>query len=268
MAESNFIQYQESKLHYVKAGNGKTSLLFFHGFGQDHSLYIPLVDSLKGHYTVYLFDLYFHGMSIWGYHENPLEKIHWKETMERFLAETGITDFSVAGFSLGGKFALAIFEAFPKQCKKIFLVAPDGINTSFWYSLATYPFAIRKFFKSLIIHPQRFAYLANTLNRFNLVDKGLIRFADYQMNSEHKRSRVYYSWVVFRHLKFDLKELARLMNEYDIEPVIIVGKYDKVIKPENVKKFTSLLNKCRFEIVEAGHSGLLTHEVFKTFFMP
>jgi pimeloyl-ACP methyl ester carboxylesterase len=268
MIESRFIQFGSDSLHYVKAGRGKTNLLFFHGFGQDHTVYHHLIQTLAPHYTLYICDLYFHGQSRWGSDEQPLEKAHWKKTMQVFLNENGIDNFSLVGFSLGGKFALATMESFPQQCKEIWLIAPDGIKTSFWYSLATYPIGLRKFFKSLIQKPARFLKLANLLNRFNLIDKGLIRFAEYQMNTLEKRKRVYYSWVVFRHLSFNVENLKQVIKENRIRLTVIVGRYDKVIEPENIRPITSGVPNAKFEIVESGHTGLLSEQILKMFLTP
>jgi pimeloyl-ACP methyl ester carboxylesterase len=268
MVESSFIQIGNDKLHFVKAGKGDHTLLLFHGFGQDHSVYLNVVQALRQHYTLYIFDLYFHGKSEWSAGEKPLDKSHWKKTMNVFLAQTQIQKFAVAGFSLGGKFALASLECFPEKCSEIFLMAPDGINTSFWYSLATYPIALRKLFKSLIRKPGRFMKLARALNKFNLVDKGLIRFAEYQMNTEEKRKRVYYSWVVFRHLTFNLTKVKTLISENKIRVTVIVGRYDKVIEAEKIKKFVTGISDAKLVIIETGHNGLLTAEVLGRYLVP
>lgn len=224
MIQESFIHYRRNLLHYVKAGNGKHPLLVFHGFGQDHTLYVPLLKSLSPRYTLYIVDLFFHGKSEWNEGEQPLEKKTWNNIVQVLLHDNNITSFSILAYSLGGKFALATVEGFPDRVKKLFLLAPDGIKTSFWYSMATYPEAFRRFFKSMILRHDRFLWIANKLNASNLVDKGLIRFADYQMNSEDKRKRVYYSWVVFRHLTFDLRKIGRLVNQNHIRLIMIVGK--------------------------------------------
>jgi pimeloyl-ACP methyl ester carboxylesterase len=217
--------------------------------------------SLARQYTFYVFDLYFHGKSTWTAGEKTLTKEEWKEILSLFLRENDITGFSVAGFSLGGKFALATLEAFPEKTEGIFLIAPDGIKTSFWYSLATYPVIFRKFFRSMILHPNRFLSLATGLNKTGLVDQGLIRFAEYQMNTEEKRSRVYYSWVVFRQLRFDLDHIAGLINHHRIKLTLIVGKYDKVIAPENMNRLLKKIPTCRFEVLESGHTGLINQSL-------
>jgi pimeloyl-ACP methyl ester carboxylesterase len=255
--ESRLISYNNSQLHYVKAGNGPEPLLFFHGFGQDHSIYLPLIEALAKTYQLFIFDLYFHGNSIWGSGEQPLEKDEWKKTISVFTQDNKLGNFSLVGFSLGGKFALATLEACPGRVNRIFLLAPDGIKTSYWYSMATYPFLLRKFFKSMIANHGRFVALASLLNKLRIVDKGLVRFADFQMGTAEKRRRVYYSWVVFRHLTFNIKTLARLINDHGIRLTIIVGRFDKVIAPANMKKFLRHLKSAQLEVLESGHSGLI-----------
>src|SRR5687768_2686373 len=150
MVQESFIHHHKNLLHYVKAGNGKHPLLVFHGFGQDHTLYVPLLKSLSKKYTLYIIDLFFHGKSEWNEGEKPLQKSTWKSIVETLLQEQHIDAFSILAYSLGGKFALATIEAFPGRVREAFLLAPDGIKTSFWYSLATYPPVLRKFFKSMI----------------------------------------------------------------------------------------------------------------------
>jgi pimeloyl-ACP methyl ester carboxylesterase len=257
MVESKYFHYEKNQLHYVKAGKGREVLLFFHGFGQDHTVYLPLINSLSQDYRLYIFDLFFHGHSAWGYDERPLEKKYWKTMMQSFLVQENIRNFSIVGFSLGGKFALATLESFHNRVDDLYLIAPDGIKTNFWYSMATYPVLLRKFFKSMIGSYTRFRTLAEVLNKLKLVDKGLMRFADYQMGTEQKRKRVYMSWVVFRHLSFNLKKIAALINNEGISLHIIAGRYDKVIEPKNMRSLLKHVKTYQFEVLESGHSGLI-----------
>jgi pimeloyl-ACP methyl ester carboxylesterase len=256
-----FISNAQSKFFYSTSGTGKKVLLLFHGFGQDHHAFDSWKDVLKDEYTLYSFDLFFHGQSSWA-NGNPLEKKDWKEIIDLFLQQEKITEFEIAGFSMGGKFALATLEAFPEKVKKIILLAPDGIKTSFWYSLATYPIAMRALFKSMILHPNRLYRLIKMLRSFGLVDKGLLRFVESQMDSEEKRRRVYFSWVYFRKLKFNLSKIASLLNEQRIPLTLIVGKHDKVIQAKNMEAFLEKVNSKQFEVLEAGHNDLIAKAIF------
>jgi pimeloyl-ACP methyl ester carboxylesterase len=258
---TQFISFQEGTLAYTKAGSGKNPLLLFHGFGQTKRAFEDLVEVLGTHYTLYSFDLFFHGESTWNLNEQPLHKITWKEMMAKFLQAHAIDAFSVMGFSMGGKFALVTLEAFPEKVKEIFLLAPDGIKTSFWYSLATYPLAFRKLFKSMINHPGRFHAIATNAHRLRIIDRGLLRFTELQMNTFEKRQRVYLSWVVFRHLTVHLPKVATLVRQYDVKLTLLVGRYDKVITARNMNRLTRQLYKYRFEIVEAGHNDLIEKAV-------
>jgi pimeloyl-ACP methyl ester carboxylesterase len=257
MMSSNFFRFQQSTLHYTTLGTGRNVLLLFHGFGQDNSSFQAVSSEISQHYTAYVFDLYFHGQSTWGHNEMPLEKKHWKQTMQQFLQEQAITDFSLAGFSLGCKFVLATLESFPTQVNGIILLAPDGIKTSFWYSLATYPLLFRKLFKSMIRHPERFNNILKFLHKLKLTDSGLLKFASFNMNTEEKRTRVYYSWVVFRRLQFDISAIANVINQRKIPLTLVVGQYDKVITTENMQHLLRQVPHCVFETPASGHTGLI-----------
>ena len=249
------------ELYYVKKGHGSRKLLLFHGFGQDHSIFLPLAEAISGQYTCYIVDLYFHGKSTWTEDETPLEKEKWKTFVDVILKENEINDLSVLGYSLGAKFALATLEAFPSKIKEIFLVAPDGISTNPWYSLATYPSLLRNVFRSMVHNHKLFTSLGKFFSSVGIVDKGVLRFAEHQMDTIEKRKRVYYSWVVFRHLEFNMKETADLINTFGIHLTVMVGKYDKVIKPEKMNKLLRHIPVHRLEIAEAGHNHLLGKEM-------
>jgi pimeloyl-ACP methyl ester carboxylesterase len=90
-----------------------------------------------------------------------------------------------------------------------------------------------------------------------LVDKGLLRFAESQMDTEEKRSRVYFSWVYFRKLKFNLSKIASLLNKKQIPLTLLVGKHDKVIQAKNMKSLVLMLQKKNFQVIEAGHNDLI-----------
>ncbi|HRJ30482.1 MAG TPA: alpha/beta hydrolase [Cyclobacteriaceae bacterium] len=252
----NFFPYKNAVLHFVKAGKGDKTLLIFHGFGQNAYVFQDFAEKHLA-YTIYSFDLFFHGKSSWGYGEKPLEKAFWVSCMETFLATHGINRFAVAGFSLGARFALCLAEGFATRIDHIYLLAPDGIKTSLWYSLATYPVLLRKLFKSMIYHPNRFYSLAKTMEKLKLMDKGLIRFAESQMNTEEKRSRVYFAWVVFRHLVFSKPRLIQKINDHGISVTLILGEYDKVITIKNLKPFAKEVKKLKIVTLKTGHNGLI-----------
>ncbi len=260
-AEYRQFHHKNATLSYLRTGTGSEILFLFHGYGQDHTVFSPFFQSLPAKYTFYAFDLFFHGSSIWPWDDTPLSKKYWEEILNQFIRENKIEKFSVLGFSLGAKFALASFESFSTRVDKILLLAPDGIKTNAWYRLATYPVMVRALFKSMIVKPGRFMAIVKLARAVNLIDKGVLRFAQSQMESEAGRKRVYYSWVVFRHLKFNSNALVNLMNAHAVQVIILVGLYDKIITAANLNGFVSKLTLGKMRILSVGHNGLIKESV-------
>jgi pimeloyl-ACP methyl ester carboxylesterase len=257
MMQSQFFDFERVKLHYTRLGNGNKNLLMFHGFGQNHGAFKVLEDLLLNEFTIYSFDIFFHGKSLWNKGEEALEKPFWKALLWEFLVQHNIERFSLLGFSMGGKFVLASLEAFPEKVEHVLLLAPDGIRTNFLYSLATYPTIFRSLFKSMINHPKRLKFVETLAVRTGLIDKGILRFVDLQMDTLEKRNRVYHAWVVFRHLKFDMKAIAKIINSHQIKLTLMVGKYDKIITAKNMDHLLKRLDYYTLEILETGHNGVV-----------
>ena len=133
---SHFIEYKYFNLHYKKIGSGPKIIITFHGFGQNASAYNCVVNQFNKYYTIYLAELFFHGKTVWKKKDLFLDKQIWKDFFSIFLQKEKIESFSLIGFSIGAKLALASFEATPNQVKNLILIAPDGIKENFWYSFA------------------------------------------------------------------------------------------------------------------------------------
>lgn len=251
--------FEEARLGYTKSGTGTSALLVFHGFGQDHTAFDPLTEALAEQYTIYSFDLFFHGSSKWPFGDHPLTKNQWKRMITRFLSDQNIDRFSLMGYSLGGKFVLATLEALPSQVVSVFFLAPDGIQLNFWYRLAVGTRPMRALFKTMIEKPGLFTGAASLATRLGLVDKGIARFASTQMDSLEKRQRVYLSWVVFRRLAFGMKHIAGLFNANPIKTWFFVGRFDKMITEKTVKPLFSKLKNSELKILESGHTSLISH---------
>jgi len=249
--------FRQSRLYYTRTGSGDQVLLAFHGFGQMHTHFQPLADQLSHRFTVYTFDLFYHGQSRWAHKEQPLTKVHWQELLSEFLQQEKIHSFALAGVSIGGKFALTTLESFPERVIELILIAPDGIKTNFWYSLATYPSWTRRVFRSVVVNPRQFQQLASWMRRLRVVDKGIARFAQSQMDTRQKRHRVYYSWMVFKDFAFDIHHIATQINRHQIPLRMFLGKYDKIITAANMQRLLNKVPHHQLIMLESGHSRLI-----------
>ena len=252
---SKFI-YHGSKLHYSVFGEGPKVLLMFHGFGHTLKSMRPFEEVLASEYKIYSFDLFFHGFSEWNHNDTALESDFWRPMILAFLEENGIDKFSVLGFSLGAKVAMATTELFPAKIEQLYLVAPDGIHQNIIYRFAT-SFLFKGAFRSIILHPELFHRVINILSFLRLMDKSVLRFAAMQMNSRDKRRRIYYTWTVYKGLKPHMGQLTKLLNTKKIKTEVYVGKFDRIIRLDHIKPFVNQLKCGQLFTLEAGHNNLI-----------
>lgn len=249
--------YGQAKLHYRVWQGGPDYLLAFHGFGQKSDEFAVLAKALAPNFSLIGIDLFYHGNSHWPEAEQPLTQAYWQQLLGAFLESLNIDRFSLAGFSLGGKLVLASLHAFPERVNHIYFIAPDGIKTSFWYSLATYPHWARRYFRRLVDQPEQFFKLASILRKLSLVDKGIVRFASSQMNTHDKRQRVYNSWIVYSKLRFSMAQTASLIRRHNIQLSMFLGKYDRIMTLENMTRLLRHLDDYSLEVLESGHKTLI-----------
>lgn len=251
------IELPYASLNYAKFRGGKKVLLCFHGFGQDHSAFLSLIDQIKTDYTVYSFDIFFHGDSKWLRDEKPLTAKDWLEIMQLFIIKEAIDEFETIGFSMGGKFAMITAQLFPEQTQHMHLLAPDGIKMHFSYKFSTLFLPFRKLFKTQIENPSLFKIMVKTSRSINLLDNYTLRFAETQMSTAKQRTLVYYSWVVFRQFVPELKKLAEIVNDATVGLTFYIGNYDKVIDQKAIKPLAKLLINPEIKLIESGHSKLI-----------
>ena len=251
-----FLTSPSGSLHYHKYGNGKKILLVFHGFGQNHTIATPLAELLNEEYTIYSFDLPYHGQSIWEEKEIILTKKHVLDIFSKWFEEQRITYFSVLGYSMGGKFALSLTEAFPPQVQQLILVAPDGLYKSIWYRLAT-SFPVKSLFKLIIHRPAFFFMFTKFISKTGIISVKLIQFAESHMTTSELRKQVYYTWVNFQKLYTHRKTLETLTNEQNVIVSLILGEKDRVINPKVITSIVSNINQVRLDILPARHSRLI-----------
>jgi pimeloyl-ACP methyl ester carboxylesterase len=244
-------------LHYSCLVGGSKILLTFHGFGQSKQDFEALEKTLALEYTIYSFDLFYHGEHPEDGPDRPLTKADWKEWMRAFFTAENIHQYSVLGFSLGGRFALATIEAFPDRATALLLIAPDGIKPNFWYSLATRSKLSQTLFRRVVYDRQSFQALATLVRTLRLAHPKLIRFAQSQLDSPEKQRQLYRSWINFRPLSFHIPTIAALLNEKRIRTEIFLGKHDLLLKEKDVEALTRRLKNYRLILLESGHTHLL-----------
>lgn len=247
-------------LPYHKFGHGPKVLLAFHGIGQDgQSCFAPFEKNLGHIYTIYAFDLFFHGQNVDNesfIHNEFVTKQDWKNCLDAFLAQHQITRFDIAGFSMGGRFALATLELYAPQIQKVILMAPDGITENPLYSFASRFPPARVIFRTLMQHPKPFLKTVDGLKNVGLIHRSLHRFTLAMLDTPEKRKRVFNSWTAFRNLRFDISSLYQTAQKHHITIFLFAGEYDNLLKPTALTPLARLLGD-RYILLPTGHTQLV-----------
>lgn len=237
-------------------GDGLIPMLAFHGIGQDHRCWETLSQSIGNQYTIYAFDLYFHGQSP-SLNAESLSKPDWKLFLENFLEQHQINQCAVVGFSMGGKFALCTYEAIPERVIDLWLLAPDGITVSPWYKLATGWWLTKSVFGWYMKNYDSFRKFSNLMVRFGMISKSSVKFAQSTLATPEQRQRVFRSWVGFRLLNPDIKQLSQTANCLKTNIRIYLGEYDALLPLHYVDPLHKHLNNCELNILKTGHHRLV-----------
>ena len=254
--------FRGGRLAYRRMGNGPAVLLAFHGIGQDNTCFEPFAQSLAQSFTIFSFDLFYHGHSSCVHGEaytdiELLTKSYWKQLLTAFLHEHEIQRFSVAGFSMGGKFAIATAELFADQLEELWLLAPDGITISPWYQLATHTRLGRVIFRYFLKHLSVFRRVGHLLTSMRLLDRSALRFAESTLATPEQRVRVYRSWLGFRTLGVNMVSFSDLMNHRPVRIRLFLGYFDRVLPMHYMLPLTKRLHAYELHVFKTGHNRLV-----------
>ncbi|MEP5613395.1 MAG: alpha/beta hydrolase [Cyclobacteriaceae bacterium] len=251
-------QHHEGHLIYAKFGRGTRVLFAFHGFGQDKSFFKSWEEKLGSEYTIYAFDLFYHGES--RRKQSKLSKEEWALYIKEAIERNEIDHFSILGYSLGGRFAIATALAFPKMTEELILIAPDGIFLSIWFKLATTP-GVRLIFKYFMSNPDKLENLIRFNERINVVNRYIADFIRKEMGTPENRKRVYISWNHFKSLGYKRGKLIAMFNKYTFKRKIILGSKDYVIKPKGILPIIEKMGGFEIHVLDKKHHQLLDDEV-------
>ncbi len=230
------------------------TIICFHGFGQEATAYEWLAKA-EPQLKVISIDLFFHGKSVLAT-GSPLTPPNWKAYFNFLIEQENLTQFSLAGYSLGGRFALTTFRLYPQRVKAIYLSAADGIVASRLYKIATGTAVMRSVFKGMLNSYPAFIKISNALTRLGILNKGLQKFALLHMKEASERVRIYNSWTAFRLMKLSPKRIAQISVKHQIPVHIALGKFDRVIPVDRIKPHLIQNQFLDYKTVDITHGKL------------
>ncbi len=249
-----FIQVGQHTIHYECYGSGPTLLCCLPGYGETGKDFEPLARELGQHYTMVCPDLPLQGQTTWLQDSFEITDLHQilqvLATREGFAGQT----MALAGYSMGGRLALAYAQEFPGTLNRLILLAPDGLHQNFWYWFSTQTKAGNNFFNATMHKPGWLFWLMKWGRRLNLLNESIVKFSHRYLDDPIQRKSLYERWTLFRNFRPYLPGLHKIILAQPLPTVLIFGHFDRIIPPKRSKKITAGKQiNIRVIILEAGH---------------
>ncbi|MBN9482473.1 MAG: hypothetical protein BGO70_17995 [Bacteroidetes bacterium 43-93] len=250
-----YIAIRSERLHFVSAGSGSKVLLAFHGYGNDAAMLLPLARYIGDEFTLICVNLPHHGSSYWSANAY-LEPSDLYLILKHVKELTGVSQFSLLGYSMGGRVCLKMAELYPESIDKVVLLASDGLSFNTFYYFLTRTTPGKYLFNSFLNRPKHYMHLIELARRRNWIDASRYKFAMQYLKEEADRQFLLRVWPSMAYLIPDYKKLKKAVEQYGIELHLFMGIYDKVIPVSMGKQFVENHSIGKLHIVEKGHRVL------------
>lgn len=257
--------WRNSSINYTEFGSGSETLICFHGYGQDCTVFSVLEPSLGKKYRLVSVDLPFQGKTIWGEKEKLNNEL-LADLMSRFLKHVSATDrISLLGYSIGGNYALGFAVAYKENINDLWLIAADGLKRKPAFNFITKTRLGQWIFKQFILSPGWFFSTAKIVKQLGLVNKKSLKFYKSTVDTISKRQELFDRWSSTANISPGVKKSINEICNSEISARLIYGRKDSVISYKSALRFKSLVPNSQVKIVDKGHRLLVneTNEVIE-----
>ena len=252
--KSKIITKGDIQIEYYTSGSGPQNIICMHGHGRTVDDFIFLNDTDR---KLILIVLPHHGNSkfpIERIEKAPLSTNEFNLLFKQLLDTESITDFHFVAFSQGGRFVLSLIPFHDDKIKSVHLISPDAMDYNSFYNKASRNRWARKLFISWENKPERFIRGARIAHKLGLVRPKVFAFIQKFAADKASFKRASVTWRGFRNITADLKLLEAVISKNDFRFVIIMGKYDQVIRTKQAESFLNKIKQANGLIeVDCGH---------------
>ena len=252
--ESKIIAKGDVQIEYYISGSGSEHIICLHGHGRPVDDFHFLNDS---NHKLILIVLPHHGNSkfpIERIEKDPLSTNEFNLLFEEILDKESITTFHFVAFSQGGRFVLSLIPIQEQKIQSVHLISPDAMDNNSFYNRASRNMWTRKLFKSWEEYPQRFIKFARFARRLGLVRPKVFAFIQKFASNKESFQRASITWRGFRNIRPINYKLKKVIARNDWRFVIIMGKYDQVIRTRQAESFLKKISQQdALIVIECGH---------------
>lgn len=243
-----FHTYKDHTISYHKFGDGPRTIIAFHGFSFSSTSFSFIAPAFQPEYTIYSFDMPFHGNTVWGSEQAKLDDII--EIIKDFLSTFKIDKFELMGFSFGARCCQLMVPHFEGLVERVWLFAPLKFSSIWLWTVSRIPMSLRS-----TIHNNYQRILGGTqfLRRVGLAHRGTVQFMERNLKSKTKRNRVFAYWLSLADYRLDKSLFLQSVKEQGIPINIVFGAYDDISNPKDGKWMKSNHTPTIAHTVPKGH---------------
>ncbi len=250
---SKFIEIDGMQVHYRDEGTG-IPIVLIHGTAASLHTWDYWTEKLKKNYRVIRLDLPAFGLT--GANSNGDYSIkNYTEFLNAFLSKLDITNFYLAGNSLGGNIAWNYTVDYPEKIRKLILVDASGLPTNkeqpWIFKMAKTPVLNSLFLyltpKMVIKNNMEQVYQDDT----KITDDLVTRYHDMALREGNRQAFIDRAKTDFK--LSDSKNIERIKS-IKTETLLIWGENDVWIPLDNGKRMNGLISNSKLAVIKnSGH---------------
>jgi pimeloyl-ACP methyl ester carboxylesterase len=260
--EDGYVEVEKTRLHVVRGGAGRQSVVLLHGnAGSIHDFEYGVAGLLSKDYRVVGFDRPGHGQS--ERHGRAASVEYQAVMLHETLRQLGVTDPILVGHSWGASLALCYALKYPSETAGLVLLAPaaypDSDPNPLMKALVKTPFAgnlALTFGKTLVGAGQLRRDLERAFYPQPVPENYLKAATSTWLGRRQLRAYLEDEWS----LNESLRGMSRRYGELRLPVVIVTGDSDRLVSPkENAYRLKGAIPQARLvELKGTGHEIPLT----------
>ena len=177
-----------------------------------------------------------------------------EELIRAILKNENKEQFSVMGYSFGGRLAMNCILLFPDKVDSLILIASDALRWNPGYYFATKSLIGKTIFRLMTNNPDFVVSILGFLSAIRLIHPKAFEFYKNQLSFQPVRQKIYDVWMAHRNMVPDISLMQKNINKFHIQVLLIFGAHDRIIPARAGKKLIRSLKKnAREVIIDAGH---------------
>lgn len=249
--QSFYLEHRDAKIHCLRFGHGPKLLVALHGFADRARLFAILEEALRDRYTVVAFDLPFHGQTDWP--RDTFSKAELLAIIRQIQTREGQDRLCLMGYSFGARLAQAMLPELLPQLDKLYLLAPDGIQTKGMPMAVRTPMWMRRFLFRILRRPQWFLSLLDLGRRLQIVPGLILHFLSFNLTRPERFRRTFGCWFALDSFYLRRRQIKAIWRDSGLPVDIYFGTKDEMIRYKTIKKMVEGVPNVRIYLMDAGH---------------